>query len=484
MGERIMTYEYLQNLKATNQTLKLMNADNFALMTSFFYFTFIKKRKFTLTHTEIVQFLDDYIFEINSIYDNKYPKSAKEYLDDFVHEKNGYLKKYHGESDEALYELTPATSKALEFIESLQKSEFVASRSKFNIVFELLEKLEFETMLDAKARVKKLQEKKKAIDEEIEDIKNRRDLRFDTARIKEHYMLVDEIVRKLKYDFSQMEYNFRDLNNLAMEQITLQEEIKGGVLESVFEAENTIRASDQGKSFFAFWQLLTDASRSAKLEQLLENLYKIDAIKKLDNEKKLEDLKYDLLQSGEKIYGVSIKLIEQLRRFVDDRVWVENRRVLELCQKIEKQAIELKGFEPKERSFFAIKGNNLKIDSIGAKKLFVPKKAELFKKEQLTHEIEVNMESFYNLFYVDEEELKHNIAILLSHKKQISLQEVIKNYPIKKGMSELVAYISIAKNSEDALVDEKQIIKIELLDVDGNKKRVELPTIIFTKGKS
>ncbi|MDQ7062181.1 MAG: DUF3375 family protein [Sulfurimonas sp.] len=364
----------------------------------FFILSLYKKRNFTLVHSEIVQLLDDYLFEINSIYERAYPKTAKEYLDDFVNDKNGYLRKYHGDSDEPLYELTPPTSKALEFIESLKKNEFIASQSKFNIVFELLQELEFETNMDTKQRIEKLLEQKREIDQQIEDIKNKKDLRFDSARIKEHYMLLDEIVRKLKYDFSQMEYNFRDLNKLAMEQITLRDTLKSGVLESVFEVENEIRQSDQGKSFFAFWQLLTDGDKNKKLEEMLENLYKIKTIKAFDSDEKLKNMKYDLLKSADKIYRVSAKLIEQLRRFIDDRIWIENKRVLDLCKNIEKTALDLKQNEPKQRNFFHIKGSNVKIDSIGSKKLFTPKKRELFKNEELEEVIDVNMDSFYNLF--------------------------------------------------------------------------------------
>ncbi len=115
--------------------------------------------------------LDDYLYDINKIYDNLYPKSAKEYLDDFSSDKNGYLKKYHGNEGELLYELTPYTQKALEILESLEKKEFVGSRTKFNIIFELLEELIFETDLDDKERIKILQKQKNKIDKKIKAIK-------------------------------------------------------------------------------------------------------------------------------------------------------------------------------------------------------------------------------------------------------------------------------------------------------------------------
>lgn len=131
-----MTYEKLKNIQETNLTLKLLKSDNFAFTLSFFYLTFVKNSKITLQHSEIISYLDDYLFTLNDIYEGMYPKEAKAYLDDFVSEKNGYLRKYHDNSDEAIYELTPYTQKALELVELLEKKEFVGSRSKFNIIFD------------------------------------------------------------------------------------------------------------------------------------------------------------------------------------------------------------------------------------------------------------------------------------------------------------------------------------------------------------
>ncbi|WP_324171590.1 DUF3375 domain-containing protein [Sulfurimonas sp.] len=478
-----MKYDYLKHLKNTNQTIKLLNSDNFAFMLSFFHFVFVKKAYIVIPHSQIIQYLDDYLYDINNSYNNIFVKTAKEYLDDFSNDKNAYLRKYHGEEDEPLYELTPHTNKALEFIESLAKSEFVASRSKFNIIFELLEDLEFETKLDNIGRIKKLQKQKDEIDRQIEAIKLKKDLRFDSARIKEHYIQIDELVRKLKYDFSEMEYNFRDLNKLAMENITLRDDTKSGVLDCVFEVEDSIRNSAQGKSFFAFWQLLTDAKRSEKLTKLLKNLYEIESIKSMDKDEKLTNIKYTLLKSADKIYKVSAKLIEQLRRFIDDRVWIENKRVLDLCKNIEKSAILLKDKQPTQREFFSIKGDNIKIDSIFEKSLYTPKIHQEFEKNDKPQEINIEMDSFYNLFFVDEEILKKNIAQMLQSQPQCTLEQIIKKFTISKGISELVSYVNIAKNSEDTTVEESILVKLEVIDLDGVTKVVKMPKIVFTKGK-
>ena len=476
-----MTYEKLKNIKSSNRTLKLLNSENFAFTLSFFYLAFIKNSRITLTHPEILSYLDDYIFNLNQIRDNAYPKEAKEYLDDFTNEKNGYLRKYHGAQDEAIYELTPYTQKALEFIESLEKNEFVGSRSKFNIIFELLEELEFEVNMSDDQRIEQLELEKREIDNKIDAIKNQRDIRFDSSMVKEHYMQIDEMVRKLKYDFSEIEYNFRSLNQTAMEKIALGSDSKGEVLGSIFHIEDEIRESDQGKSFFAFWQLLSDPNKSQKLTQLIENLYEIEVVDDFDKSKKLLNLKYQLLKSGEKVYGVSSKLIEQLRKYIDDRVWIENRRILELVQIIEKNAMSIKEELPLEKSFISMDNPKIKIDSIASKKLFVPKEEQEFEKELKEEDMQIDMESFYNLFFINEELLELNIQKKLLHQEQVSLGEVVKSFPVQKGVAELVGYISIAKKSSSTVIDEASSELLNIQDANGNNKKIKIPKIIFVR---
>ena len=477
-----MTYEYLQNLKKYNQSIKLLNSDNFPMMVSFFYFVFVENKHINLNHTTILNYLDDFLYDINQSYKDTYPKSAKDYLDDFVNDKNGYLKKYHGSDDEAMYELTPYTQKVFEIVESLDKKEFVGSRTKFNIIFDLLEELEFETNLSNADRIKSLENEKRNIDKKIQDIKDKKDLRFDNSRIKEHFMLIAEQSRKLKYDFSQIEYNFKELNQKAMEQIANSYDSKDSVLGSIFDIEDSIRQSDQGKSFFAFWQLLSQNSKNEKLTTMLENLYKLDVIKQYDSDESLKNLKHELLINAGKITKVSSKLIEQLRRFIDDRVWVENKKILDLCKSIEKTSLFIKQNPPITKKFMSIDSTKVEINSVFEKSLFTIKQTKEFKSELKDEDVEINLDSFYDIFFIDEQQLQNNINYFLQIQPQCTLQDIIKKFPIKKGISELVSYLSIAKNSTNAIVNIEEKITIKIEDENGDTKMVKIPKIIFTKG--
>ncbi len=77
--------------------------------------------------------------------------------------------------------------------------------------------------------------------------------------------------------------------------------------------------------------------------------------------------------------------------------------------------------------------------------------------------------------------MKRNIAYLLQSKAQCSLLDIVKKFEVKKGISELIGYISIAKKSDNVRIDTNEMQEIIILDEDGSKKRIRLAKIIFIK---
>ena len=447
---------------------------------SFFYTVFVAARRTTIRQSELVRQLEDYLFVLNEHEPDAFPRSPQAYLSDFAN--SGYLRKYYGDADEPLYDLTPHTQRAIEWIESLQKREFVGSRSRFNLIFELLEELIFETASDDETRIEKLEAKKREIDAQIEAIRKKTALRFDESRIKEQYMQIEEIARNLKYDFAEIEYNFRELNTRAMETIAMRDDAKAEVLGSIFAVEDEIRESDQGKSFFAFWQLLTDIERSEKLSRMIEKLYALPTLRRFDPERRLGYLKYELLASGEKIVAVTNRLIEQLRRFIDDRIWVENRRIVELCRSIEKQALECKEAMPKSRTFMQLPGAKVAIASIADKRLYRLRNDVHFEVRIEPKTTSIDLESFLHQCYVDEAVLKRRIDRLLEQRAQCTLGEVVAHFGIDKGVAELIGYYSVAKSRDTARIENDSFEIVEIEDFDGNIKKVRVPKTIFTRG--
>ena len=85
--------------------------------------------------------------------------------------------------------------------------------------------------------------------------------------------------------------------------------------------------------------------------------------------------------------------------------------------------------------------------------------------------------------YVDPQELKNRIKILLKFRDKITLSEIVKEIPIEKGLTEIVTYFSLAtqfQKDNKAIVnhEEKEVIFYE---AENTINKIELPQIIFIK---
>jgi hypothetical protein len=86
-----------------------------------------------------------------------------------------------------------------------------------------------------------------------------------------------------------------------------------------------------------------------------------------------------------------------------------------------------------------------------------------------------------NQFYLDENELLKRINFCLELQGEVSLTEIVSLYPVKKGISEIIAYLSIASEGEQHLIREnREKLTIPSLDSDGELD-ISLPQVIFRR---
>lgn len=79
--------------------------------------------------------------------------------------------------------------------------------------------------------------------------------------------------------------------------------------------------------------------------------------------------------------------------------------------------------------------------------------------------------------------MKNNIKQVLKNRPQISLPELLQEYPAEKGVAEIVAYMDIASKNEkrhSVSADEQDEILIRNLQT-GQIFKVKIPQIIFSK---
>ena len=174
--------------------------------------------------------------------------------------------------------------------------------------------------------------------------------------------------------------------------------------------------------------------------------------------------------------------MEQLRKYLDDQAWLENKRIMELIKTIERQAVEIKDYPPSQRVFTEVDELRPHIELIMSRNLFTPPKNTLLENIDLTEgDVELEMDALFQQSYIDEVKLAANIKRMLQRQKQVSLKQVIQSNPVTKGVAEIVGYINLAARDDKALIDNDNHENIDIGEGGAAPKRVTLPRISYTR---
>jgi flagellar motility protein MotE (MotC chaperone) len=480
-----LDYTTLELLRQNHPAWRLLRAQHVPLVASFLHRVFIAPNVRTLSQSDLIEKLEDELFALRrQLGDNTFPGSAQNYLNDWAENDKGWLRKFYpaGE-DEPHYDLTPATEKALAWLESLSERAFVGTESRLLTLFELLRQMSTGSQADPEVRIAELNRRREEIDSEITRIHAGDIPLLDDTALKDRFQQFLQLARELLTDFREVEHNFRSLDRQVRERIALWEGSKGTVLEEIMGQRDAIADSDQGRSFRAFWDFLMSQSRQEELTNLLEDVLSLPPVVEMRPEPRLKRVHYDWLEAGEHTQRTVARLSEQLRKFLDDKAWLENRRIMEILHDIEGRALALRETMP-ERSFMPIADASATIELPLERPLYRPPFKPVIEGIALDEgDAEINTAALYAQVIVDRAELSRNIRKALQERSQISLGDLIARNPLHHGLAELVTYLQIAGEWPRTAVDEESKEQIEWESDNGVKRKAKLPRIIFARNE-
>jgi hypothetical protein len=477
-----MEHDSLDRYRQNHPAWRLLTADNAPLILSFFELAFIRPNRRAVPAPELIAQLDAYLALLSEIHGaERYPKLARQYLEDWAAPDRGYLRKYYPRAGEqADFDLTPAAEKALEWIQGLTPQQFVGTESRLMTLFQLLRDLAAGAQSDPAARIQELERRKAELEREIERVRSGQSGPMGGTQIKERYFQIEDTARRLLGDFRQAEENFRNLDAQTRERIATSAQPKGVLLDQIFGETDHIRKSDQGKSFDAFWEYLMSPIRQDELRSWLRAMHELPAVRELSTEDFVRNIPFLLLDAGEKVHATVAQLVDQLRRFVDDQAHVENRRILDLIKEIEIHAIGLRSNPPQAPAFAAIDDLAPQFALPMCRVLLRPSRNPVLDIGALEEGgAELDMAALFSQTQVDEHLLRSHIMEMLRSRPQITLAEIAAAYPPEHGLAEVVAYLKIAA-SDDAVVDES-VTEILVIPRRGEipEKRIRMPRVIF-----
>jgi len=478
-----MDHDTLDRLRQTHTSWRLLTADHAPLILSFLALAFIQPNRRAIPAPELTALLDAYLDELRETHGPaRYPKTARQYLEDWASPERAYLRKYYPKSgEEAEFDLTPATEKALDWVQGLGPQQFVGTESRLLTLFHLLRELATGAQDDPNVRIAELERRRAELEREIERVRSGRAGPLDPTQVKERYLQVEDTARHLLSDFRQVEENFRQLDAQTRERVATSARPKGELLEEIFGETDHIRRSDQGKSFDAFWEFLMSPARQEQLQAWLGEVHELAAVQELAPEEFLRRIPFLLLDAGEKVHGTVALLVDQLRRFVDDQAHVENRRILDLIREIEAQAIALRAAPPHGPAFVAIDVPAPELELPMCRTLYRPTRNPVLELSAVEEgEAKLDLAALFAQTTVDERLLREHVARLLRVRRQVTLAEVASAFPPEQGLAEVIGYLRIANNDGAAIDD--SVTDTVVIPSSGQRpeKHVRLPRVIFT----
>ncbi len=476
MPEVNLDYATLEAMKRRHPAWRLLLVDSAPLIVSFLYRVFVAPNVRLISQADLAEALEDTLFSLREqLGPDAFPKRAQDYLNDWAANERGWLRKFYPPgSDEPHFDLMPATERAIGWLTGLSERSFVGTESRLLTLFELLKQMSQGSETDPQVRLLDLQRKRDEIDQEINRVRQGQLLLLDDTAIKDRFQQFMGLARELLGDFREVEHNFRELDRNVRERIALWDGSKGQLLQQIMGERDLISDSDQGRSFRAFWDFLMSQAKQEELTQLLDRVLQLPPVAELNPDSRTRRVHYDWLEAGEHTQRTVALLSHQLRRFLDDQAYLENRRIMDLLRNIEGQALMLRDASP-AGVFMHIEDTSADIELPMERTLHTPAV-----KPQIAN---VKTTALFTQFTIDTAELAQRVRRALQNRSQVTLAELLQEYPLQKGLAELVAYLQLAseRGHGKVLLDEDANDTVTWQATGGQRKQATLPRVIFLK---
>ncbi len=488
-----MKYDKLEILQKNSSTWKMLRSKNAVLMISFFSNQFKETNVSEIPNSVLVQKLADYLDELN--YQDEEEQTdlnslnldsidrAKQYIEKWTNEN--YLRNYIDESSKQIINAyTTHTERVFRFLDLLKDREYAPTESKFKDIFKKLQEIKDNSTEDPEQKIKDLEKKKEEIENTIQKIKHEGFVStYENYQIQERFEDISKLANELVGDFKEVEDHFkvivRDIYNKQSDNILT----KGRILKYTFDAIDELKNRNQGKSFYAFWNFLNDDTSQDELRFLVGEVYKILEDRGIPyNERFLRKVKSLLHQAGMKVLESNNLLADKITRVIAEKDLLERKQARETINEIRNLALKMFGKKSSFKEYIVIEGDAI-IDLAMDRKLVTEEAVTSEFSEQPILAVNIididSLGRVVNSSHINKLQLNKNVQRILNSKSPITLSEVLNEYPITKGLAEVLGYFSLVPQNEKYFINQETS---EYLQFDfENDKFLNAPQIIFSK---
>lgn len=393
----------------------------------------------------------------------------------------GLFANYQNEDGEIIYELSSHTSKVIDWVTSLKKEEYIGTESKFKTLFSQLKDLVEFSNEDREKRLELLRQKKEDIERQIESLEMGEEIEvYEDYQIEPRYNSLNKLAKELLSDFKEVDDNFKKIIKQIYKRQT-ENEGKKDILNYIFDAYAELKDSQQGKSFYAFWEFLLSSELQKEWDELTDLLYKTLDKRNIDSKDKfLKEMKKHLFDAGEKVSKTNDRMSEKLSLIIRNNGNSDTQATKQVINDIKKMLLNTA--QNKERNNTSLNYEVIELNLPTERQLnLTPKQEVEYNNIPTEADLDINelerLDKLYNYHQIDRRILRKRIDIILRENTQTTLAEVIEqNNGIEKGLSELFGYIAILKEYK-AIVSDNRTQEI----IFSKNKTITIPEIIITK---
>ena len=259
---------------------------------------------------------------------------------------------------------------------------------------------------------------------------------------------------------------------------------RGEVLERLFQGVDVIAESEAGRTFSAFWRLLTDPEQSATLDDALDQVLGRQFASQLQFKERrfLLGLTRTLLAQGGIVHDVLQQFAGSLRSFVQSREYLEQRRINHLLRQAQRAALALKEeIRATGALEYTLPLTSSRLSSLSQWTLYDP---SLEAPPDAMRDADapcIALESVAELVAhseIDFRNLKAHIRAVLDEHAQASIADVIARYPASQGLGSVVGYLALGSR-HGVLAGGHEVV--EWQGGDYNHRRARIPAIYFLR---
>lgn len=403
------------------------------------------------------------------------------------HWKNaGYIAiRYAEGQDEPVVELTAAAHEAIRFIAGQRVNRVSPTESRLELVIHAIRKLVMDTDMNEADRIARLQEDKRRIDEQIEALRAGRMDTISAVEIKAQIYDLLQMLENLNGDFYRVRDRFRDLSEELHEDILRNDGTASCILTDFFAGYDRIGDSEEGKTFKAFYAFLNDPEAIAQIEDALQALQTRDFWQGEVSDSDKRDILFmrrHLNERARETQSVMRLLASSLKHLVQNREYLQNRRLMQLIGEAKREALSARDRLPPQTRVMVMSQSSVSVSSCSTLELHDPQSDATVMPMLTAPAQEVNLAALSERVQAAEINypwLKNCVKEVLKRKQAATIADVLSAHPATQGLASVVGLISLGVRFGEINTALEE--KITWKNRFSETITASIPTLIFTQ---